>query len=311
MQPGKNCRSPKKEAISPLAPKTGMIDLYLREINAIPILKEAEEYTLAKSWIKNNDMRAAHKLVTAHLRLVAKIAAGYRGYGLPYEELVSEGTIGMMHAVKRFDPDRGSRLSTYASWWIKASIQEYVLRNWSLVKIGTTRSQKKLFFNLRSSKENMGAISSGDLKQEHLKQISCDLNVPQKDVQMMNRRMIGNGDLSLNSTINNNGEERQWQDCLKSNTPTPETQIVERQEIQVRRKMLADAFKHLNPREASILSARRLQNKPITLDILSKKYNISRERVRQIENRAFQKIQTSMQKQLRLSAPKNSLAKNG
>ena len=252
MQPGKNCRSPKKEAISPLAPKTGMIDLYLREINAIPILKEAEEYTLAKSWIKNNDMRAAHKLVTAHLRLVAKIAAGYRGYGLPYEELVSEGTIGMMHAVKRFDPDRGSRLSTYASWWIKASIQEYVLRNWSLVKIGTTRSQKKLFFNLRSSKENMGAISSGDLKQEHLKQISCDLNVPQKDVQMMNRRMIGNGDLSLNSTINNNGEERQWQDCLKSNTSTPETQIVERQEIQVRRKMLADAFKHLNPRDCKI-----------------------------------------------------------
>ena len=285
----------------------GNLKRYLQEINSIPMLEEREEYDLAKSWIEKGNMNSAHRLVTSHLRLVAKIAGGYRGYGLPYEELISEGNIGMMQAVKRFDPDKGARLSTYASWWIKATIQEYILRSWSLVKIGTTSAQKKLFFNLRSTKEKIGAFENGDLTPEHLQQIASQLDVSETEVQNMNRRMAKGGDLSLNAPVKStDGEATQWEDWLEDDTPSPEESVVQNSEMNARKEMLENAMQALNTREVEILTARRLQDKPDTLDTLSQKYSISKERVRQIENRAFEKLQISMQKMIALPAPINS-----
>ena len=285
----------------------GNLRRYLQEINSIPMLEEREEYALAKSWIEQGNMKSAHHLVTSHLRLVAKIAGGYRGYGLPYEELISEGNIGMMQAVKKFHPDKGARLSTYASWWIKATIQEYILRSWSLVKIGTTSAQKKLFFKLRSVKEKIGAFEKGDLTPKNLEIISETLNVRPDEVQSMNRRMDKGGDLSLNAPVKSgDGESAQWEDWLESDTPTPEEIVVEKSEKNARQEMLKNAMTVLNMREMEIITARRLEDKPVTLDALSQRYDISKERVRQIENKAFEKLQISMQKMIALPSPKSS-----
>ena len=285
----------------------GNLRRYLQEINSIPMLEMREEYALAKSWIEQNNMKSAHRLVTSHLRLVAKIAGGYRGYGLPYEELISEGNIGMMQAVKRFHPDKGARLSTYASWWIKATIQEYILRSWSLVKIGTTTAQKKLFFKLRSTKEKIGAFEKGDLTSENLEIISEALNVRPDEVQSMNRRMDKGSDLSLNAPVKSgDGESAQWEDWLESEMPSPEEIVVANSEKNARQEMLKNAMTVLNMREVEIITARRLEDKPVTLDVLSQRYNISKERVRQIENKAFEKLQVSMQKMIALPSPKPS-----
>ena len=285
----------------------GNLKRYLQEISSIPVLQEREEYDLAKSWIEDGNTQSAHRLVTSHLRLVAKIAGGYRGYGLPYEELISEGNIGMMQAVKRFDPDRGARLSTYATWWIKATIQEYILRSWSLVRIGTTAAQKKLFYNLRSTKEQIGAFESGDLSPEHLKQISESLDVKEIEVQDMNRRMSRGGDLSLSAPVNStDGEVSQWEDWLEADTPTPEEITIQNNEMKTRGLLLKNAMQELTIREVEILTARRLQDSPETLDTLSIRYDISKERVRQIENRAFEKLQLSMQKMIGLPSPLNN-----
>ena len=278
---------------SPSVTPEGNLNRYLYEINQIPMLDEKQEYELAKSWIEKGDTNSAHTLVTAHLRLVAKIASGYRGYGLPYEELISEGNIGIMHAVKRFDPDKGARLSTYASWWIRASIQEYILHNWSLVKIGTTHAQKKLFFKLKSTKEKIGALEKGDLSQENLKLIASELDVSENEVLSMNRRMAGT-DLSLNAPVQRNEETTEWEDWLESDTPTPDVIVEENQEMQMRKALLENAMAVLNTREAEIINARRLKDKPDTLETLSQRFDISKERIRQIETRAFEKLQEAM-----------------
>lgn len=267
---------------------------YLKEINAIPILNEEEEYTLAKMWIEDKDVNAAHRLVTSHLRLVAKIASKYRGYGLPHEELISEGNIGMMHAVKRFSPNKNARLSTYASWWIKATIQEYILRSWSLVKIATTTQQRKLFFNLKTAKEQIGAFENGDLSIENTQKIAQMLDVSERDVQSMNRRLFS-GDLSLNThKKGDEGETKEWLDFLQSTDISPEAQTIENDELRNRRIMLTNAMTALTTREAEILTARQLTEKPITLEALSQRYEVSKERIRQIENKAFEKLQKSM-----------------
>ncbi len=265
---------------------------YLQEIRKFPLLTAEEEYTLGKAWKEHGDIDAAHRLVTSHLRLVAKIAMGYRGYGLPIGELISEGNVGMMQAVKKFDPDKGFRLATYAMWWIKASIQEYVLHSWSLVKIGTTAAQKKLFFNLRRLKGEIQAIDDGDLSPEQVASIAKTLEVPEVDVISMNRRMAG-ADRSLNAPVRAD-VEGEWQDWLVDDTESQETQFAERQELNTRQRLLGDAMNSLNPRERRILVARRLQDEPMTLEDLSQEYGISRERVRQIEVRAFEKLQKSM-----------------
>jgi RNA polymerase sigma-32 factor len=265
---------------------------YLAEIRQFPMLEQSEEFMLAKRWQEHQDTEAAHKLVTSHLRLVAKIAMGYRGYGLPMSEVISEGNVGLMQAVKRFDPDRGFRLATYAMWWIRAAIQEYILHSWSLVKIGTTAAQKKLFFNLRRVKGQLKALEEGDLKPETVKEIATRLNVPENDVVDMNRRLAA-PDHSLNAPVRFDGEG-EWQEWLVDDVDTQETQLAESQEFGRRQKLLDRALKLLNPRERRILSERRLKDEPTTLEDLSKEFGISRERVRQIEVRAFDKVQRAI-----------------
>ncbi|HUK61641.1 MAG TPA: RNA polymerase sigma factor RpoH [Stellaceae bacterium] len=279
-------------ATLPTIAREGGLQRYLQEIRKFPMLDPGEEYMLAKRWREHNDPEAAHRLVTSHLRLVAKIAMGYRGYGLPLAELISEGNVGMMQAVKRFDPDRGFRLATYAMWWIRASIQEYILHSWSLVKLGTTAAQKKLFFNLRRLKGQIQAIEEGDLSPENVKKIAEVLEVPEADVVNMNRR-LASSDHSLNAPIKADGEG-EWQDWLVDESDDQETQLSERQELGVRRDLLRDAMAHLNEREREILVARRLKEQPSTLEELSQRYGISRERVRQIEVRAFDKLQRAI-----------------
>ncbi len=270
----------------------GNLSRYLQEIRKFPILEQNEEYMLARSWREHGDTEAAHKLVTSHLRLVAKIAMGYRGYGLPVAELISEGNVGMMQAVKRFDPERGFRLATYAMWWIRASIQEYILHSWSLVKMGTTAAQKKLFFNLRKLKGQMQAIDDGDLSIENVKIIADKLDVPEQDVVNMNRRLAA-PDHSLNAPLKIDGEG-EWQDWLVDEEDNQEQRLADQDELQKRRRLLTMGMEALNEREQHILTERRLRDEPITLEDLSQQYNISRERVRQIEVRAFEKLQNSI-----------------
>jgi RNA polymerase sigma-32 factor len=269
---------------------------YMQEIRKYPMLAHAEEERLARAWRDNGDHKAAHTLVNSHLRLVAKIAMGYRGYGLPVGELISEGNVGMMQAVKRFDPDRGFRLSTYAMWWIRAAIQEYILHSWSLVKMGTTAAQKKLFFNLRRLKGQMQAIDDGDLKPEHVARIAHLLDVPEQDVVNMNRR-LSSPDNSLNAPIKMDGEG-EWMELLVDEGDSQETEMAEREEFTGRKALLATALKTLSDRERHILIERRLKDNPTTLEELSQQYNISRERVRQIEVRGFEKLQKSMKAQV-------------
>ena len=267
---------------------------YLEHIKKFPMLEADEEYTLAKDWLEKNDTKAAHKLVTSHLRLVAKIAMGYRGYGLPVADLIAEGNIGMMHAVKKFDPEKGFRLATYAMWWIKAAIQEFVLRSWSQVKIGTTASQKKLFFNLRKIKGKINALEDGDLSNKQVSYIAKSLDVSEDDVVTMNRRMLG-GDHSLNSQVSRrDGEEAEWQDMLADHRENQEIEYENFQEKNIRNKMMQQALDLLKPREKDIIIKRRLIEPPKTLEDLSQEYKVSRERVRQIESRAFEKLQEAM-----------------
>ena len=282
-------------AVINVAPE-GNLTRYLQEIRKFPMLTAEEELELSRRWRDNQDMEAAHKLVTSHLRLVAKIAMGYRGYGLPVGELISEGNVGMMQAVKRFDPDRGFRLATYAMWWIRAAIQEYILHSWSLVKMGTTAAQKKLFFNLRRLKGQMQAIEDGDMQPEQVEKIARVLGVPEQDVVSMNRRLTA-PDHSLNAPIRMDGEG-EWQDWLVDDADSQEEAIGDHEEMTGRRALLATALKTLNDRERHILIQRRLKDDPTTLEDLSQQYNISRERVRQIEVRAFEKLQKSMKAQV-------------
>jgi len=276
----------------PVISSEGNLSRYLQEIRKFPMLEPQQEFMLAKSWREHGDTEAAHKLVTSHLRLVAKIAMGYRGYGLPLSELISEGNVGMMQAVKRFDPDRGFRLATYAMWWIRAAIQEYILHSWSLVKMGTTAAQKKLFFNLRKLKGQMQAIDEGDLSPEHVTQIATKLDVPEQDVVNMNRR-LGSPDHSLNAPLRADSEG-EWQDWLVDEQDTQEISLAEREELGKRRALLKSAMTNLNERERHILTERRLKDEPTTLEDLSQHYGISRERVRQIEVRAFEKLQKNI-----------------
>ena len=279
----------------PIAPE-GNLSRYLQEIRKFPMLAPEEELALAKRWRDAQDENAAHKLVTSHLRLVAKIAMGYRGYGLPVGELISEGNVGMMQAVKRFDPDRGFRLATYAMWWIRAAIQEYILHSWSLVKMGTTAAQKKLFFNLRRLKGQMAALEEGDLKPEQVEKIARVLQVPEQDVVSMNRR-LASPDNSLNAPIRADSEG-EWQDWLVDESETQEEELADREDMTNRRDLLNSALSTLNDRERHILIERRLKDEPTTLEELSQQYNISRERVRQIEVRAFEKLQKNMKQQI-------------
>jgi RNA polymerase sigma-32 factor len=276
------------------SPEQGM-NRYLQEIRKFPLLQPEEEYMLAKAWADHQDSEAAHRLVTSHLRLAAKIAMGYRGYGLPQAEVISEANVGLMQAVKRFDPERGFRLATYAMWWIRASIQEYILRSWSLVKMGTTSAQKKLFFNLRKAKSRIGALEDGDLRPENVARIAHDLNVTEKEVVDMNRRLSG-GDASLNATVGSGDGEStaQWQDWLEDETADQARAYAETEELDTRRQMLVSAMDVLNERERDILMERRLRDDPMTLEDLSSRYGVSRERIRQIEVRAFEKLQERM-----------------
>ena len=277
-------------AISP----DGNLSRYLDQIRAFPMLEPNQEYMLAKAWKEKGDIAAAHQLVTSHLRLVAKIAMGYRGYGLPVADLISEGNLGMMHAVKKFEPEKGFRLATYAMWWIKAAIQEYILRSWSLVKIGTTAGQKKLFFNLRRIKGQIQAIDDGDLKPEQVTQIATQLNVTEDEVMSMNQRMAGN-DRSLNVPLSRDGEGGgEWQDWLQDDSPDQEATFADHEEYDARKNLMLDAMQGLNPREQRILAARRLSEPPLTLEDLATEFNISRERIRQIEVRAFEKLQKAV-----------------
>ncbi|EAR52583.1 RNA polymerase sigma factor [Oceanicola granulosus HTCC2516] len=276
------------------SPEQGL-NRYLQEIRRFPMLEPEEEYMLAKRWVDHEDTDAAHKLVTSHLRLAAKIAMGYRGYGLPQAEVISEANVGLMQAVKRFDPERGFRLATYAMWWIRASIQEYILRSWSLVKLGTTSAQKKLFFNLRKAKARIGALEEGDLRPENVAQIANDLGVTETEVISMNRRLSG-GDASLNAMIGTEGDSAtQWQDWLEDESADQAGDYEERDELSTRRELLGEAMDVLNDREKDILTQRRLQDQAVTLEELSGQYGVSRERIRQIEVRAFDKLQARMQ----------------
>ena len=274
------------------SPSSGGLSVYLSQIKKFPMLDAEEEYMLAKNWKERGNLKSAHKLVTSHLRLVAKIAMGYRGYGLPVNELISEGNIGLMQAVKKFDPDKGFRLATYAMWWIKAAIQEYVLRSWSLVKMGTTTAQKKLFFNLKKIKNQIAPEQKGDLKDNQVKEISKRLDVDSQEVINMNRRMMGQ-EKSLNSPVKD-GETEEWQDWLVDESLDQELLISQKQEYEDRKDLLYKAMSILNDREKEILKARRLNENPKTLEELSSKYKISRERIRQIETKAFEKLQKSM-----------------
>ncbi|MXQ13972.1 RNA polymerase sigma factor RpoH [Microvirga makkahensis] len=284
-------------AALPVLANEGGLSRYLDEIRRFPMLEPHEEYMLAKRWREHGDREAAHKLVTSHLRLVAKIAMGYRGYGLPISEVVSEGNVGLMQAVKRFEPDKGFRLATYAMWWIKAAIQEYILRSWSLVKMGTTANQKKLFFNLRKAKGRISALDEGDLRPDQVKQIATQLGVTEQDVVDMNRRL--GGDASLNAPLRDEGEGGgEWQDWLVDQSESQEQVLVEEEEGQNRLTALRNALTVLNPRERRIFEARRLSDDPITLEELSTEFGVSRERVRQIEVRAFEKVQEAVKKNL-------------
>ncbi|OUD10380.1 RNA polymerase factor sigma-32 [Marivivens niveibacter] len=276
------------------SPEQGL-NRYLQEIRKFPMLEPEEEYMLAKRWVDHEDSNSAHKLVTSHLRLAAKIAMGYRGYGLPQAEVISEANVGLMQAVKRFDPEKGFRLATYAMWWIRASIQEYILRSWSLVKLGTTSAQKKLFFNLRKAKNRIGALEDGDLRPENVKKIATDLGVTEDEVISMNRRMSG-GDASLNATVGSDDEgSAQWQDWLEDEDADQAADYEARDELDTRRELLAEAMSVLNDREKDILVQRRLSDETVTLEDLSGQYEVSRERIRQIEVRAFEKLQKRMQ----------------
>ena len=275
----------------PTLSNEGGLSSYLIQIKKFPMLAAEEEYMLAKSWRDRGDVKSAEKLVTSHLRLVAKIAMGYRGYGLPIGEMISEGNIGLMQAVKKFDPEKGFRLATYAMWWIKAGIQEYILRSWSLVKMGTTTAQKKLFFNLKKLKNQIAPKSDGDLKDKHITEIANRLNVKKDEVVSMNRRLFGR-EQSLNTPIGEDGDE--WQDWLSDKSMDQELTFSQKEEMEQRKDLLKDSLKILNEREREILNCRRLSEEPDTLEKLSKKYKISRERVRQIENKAFEKIQKHM-----------------
>ena len=295
-----------KNKISNLpVPSVGGLSIYLAQIKKFPMLDAEEEYMLAKNWKENGNLKSAHKLVTSHLRLVAKIAMGYRGYGLPVNELISEGNLGLMQAVKKFDPDKGFRLATYAMWWIKAAIQEYVLRSWSLVKMGTTTAQKKLFFNLKKLKNQIAPGQDGDLRDEQVKEISKRLDVESHEVVNMNRRMMGQ-EKSLNDPIKN-GENDEWQDWLVDDSLDQELIVSQKQEYDDKKELLKSAMQILNEREKEIIFARRLSEEPKTLEELSKKYKISRERIRQIETKAFEKLQKSM---INASKSKNLLSVN-
>ncbi|HMI40424.1 MAG TPA: RNA polymerase sigma factor RpoH [Sphingomicrobium sp.] len=292
-------------AMQPTRKRTGALSIpassgeaglnrYLSEIKKFPILAPEEEYMLAKRWTEHQDTEAAAKLVNSHLRLVAKIAMGYRGYGLPVSELISEGNIGLMQGVKKFEPERGFRLATYAMWWIRASIQEFILRSWSLVKMGTTAAQKKLFFNLRRMKNQIDAFEEGDLKAEHVTKIATDLGVTEAEVVSMNRRMAMGGDTSLNAPLRDTDGEGQWQDFLVDNGPLQDEQLADDEERRVRHDLLVEAMDALNDREKFILTERRLSDEPKTLEELSQVYAVSRERIRQIEVRAFEKLQAAL-----------------
>ena len=275
------------------SPEQGL-NRYLQDIRKFPMLEPEEEYMLAKAWVEREDSGAAHKLVTSHLRLAAKIAMGYRGYGLPQAEVISEANVGLMQAVKRFDPEKGFRLATYAMWWIRASIQEYILRSWSMVKLGTTSAQKKLFFNLRKAKARIGALEEGDLHPDNVKRIATDLGVTEEEVISMNRRMSG-GDASLNATVGSeDGATMQWQDWLEDEDADQAGDYEAKDELEARRELLAEAMDVLNDREKDILTQRRLSEQTITLEDLSSQYDVSRERIRQIEVRAFEKLQKRM-----------------
>ena len=279
-------------AAMPIISAEGGLTRYLEEIRRFPMLEPQQEFMLAKRWKEHGDRDAAHQLVTSHLRLVAKIAMGYRGYGLPISEVISEGNVGLMQAVKRFEPDKGFRLATYAMWWIKASIQEYILRSWSLVKMGTTANQKKLFFNLRKAKSKISALEDGDLKPDQVKTIATRLGVTEKDVVDMNRRL--GGDASLNAPLRADSESGEWQDWLVDESASQESVLADQEESSNRLSALSSALAVLNDRERRIFEARRLKDEPVTLEELSEEFNISRERVRQIEVRAFEKVQQAV-----------------
>ena len=295
----------KKQLSNFPVPTSGGLSIYLAQIKKFPMLDAEEEYMLAKNWRENGNLQSAHKLVTSHLRLVAKIAMGYRGYGLPINEMISEGNIGLMQAVKKFDPDKGFRLATYAMWWIKAAIQEYVLRSWSLVKMGTTSAQKKLFFNLKKIKNQIAPGQDGDLRDEQVKEISKRLDVDTDEVVNMNRRLMGQ-EKSLNDPIKS-GEKDEWQDWLVDESLDQELLISQQQEYDDKKELLKSAMEILNEREREIITARRLIETPLTLEDLSKKYQISRERIRQIETKAFEKLQKSM---INASKSKNLITAN-
>jgi RNA polymerase sigma-32 factor len=285
-----------RTAALPILTAESGLTRYLEEIRRFPMLEPQDEYMLAKRWREHGDRDAAHKLVTSHLRLVAKIAMGYRGYGLPISEVISEGNVGLMQAVKRFEPEKGFRLATYAMWWIKAAIQEYILRSWSLVKMGTTANQKKLFFNLRKAKSKISALEEGDLRPDQVKLIARRLGVTEQDVVDMNRRL--GGDVSLNSPIREDGDSGEWQDWLVDDASDQETRLAESEESDNRRKALGDALSVLNDRERRIFEARRLADDPITLEDLAAEFGVSRERVRQIEVRAFEKVQRAVKSRI-------------
>ena len=285
-----------RAAVLPILTAESGLTRYLEEIRRFPMLEPQEEFMLAKRWREHGDRDAAHKLVTSHLRLVAKIAMGYRGYGLPISEVMSEGNVGLMQAVKRFEPDKGFRLATYAMWWIKAAIQEYILRSWSLVKMGTTANQKKLFFNLRKAKSKISALEEGDLRPDQVKLIAKRLGVTEQDVVDMNRRL--GGDVSLNAPIRDDGDSSEWQDWLVDEISDQETRLVEDEESDNRRKALGEALSVLNERERRIFEARRLADDPVTLEDLAAEFGVSRERVRQIEVRAFEKVQRAVKHRL-------------
>ena len=281
-----------KNNMIPSISNEGNLSSYMEQIKKFPLLEAKEEYMLAKAWKNQGDLKAAHKLVTSHLRLVAKIASGYRGYGLPLSDLISEGNIGMMHAVKRFEPAKVFRLATYAMWWIKASIQEYILRSWSLVKIGTTAAQKKLFFNLKKIKSKISAIEDGDLTPDQVDKIATELSVPHKEVISMNRRISGS-DYSLNSPVTDDSSG-EWQDWLEDDTQNQEASFADTEEYLIKKNILSDSLEYLNERERDIISERQLSENPLTLEELSNRYGVSRERIRQIEAKAFEKLQTKM-----------------
>jgi RNA polymerase sigma-32 factor len=280
----------------PLISAEGGLTRYLEEIRRFPMLEPQQEFMLAKSWKEHGDRNAAHQLVTSHLRLVAKIAMGYRGYGLPISEVISEGNVGLMQAVKRFEPDKGFRLATYAMWWIKASIQEYILRSWSLVKMGTTANQKKLFFNLRKAKSKISALQEGDLRPDQVQVIAKRLGVTEQDVVDMNRRL--GGDASLNAPIRDDGDSGEWQDWLADDSESQETVMAKHEELDNRRQALSSALEVLNDRERRIFEARRLADDPVTLEDLAAEFGVSRERVRQIEVRAFEKVQKAVRNRI-------------